>query len=111
MTKSKILEMKKQTGTSDMPSPQTMDYTKTYKVTDLFKNDLNTVLSDIAYADASKYIKYIDAYNSIFTAAVLHEFLQMLKQLPYKTVLPLMRALENKDNFSKYFKQVDLGLK
>lgn len=102
--------MEKRAGTSDMPSPQIMDYTKTYEVTDLFKNDLNTVLSDIAYADAVKYIKYIDAYNSVFTAAVLHEFLQMLKQLPYKTVLPLMRALENKDNFSKYFKAVDLRL-
>lgn len=100
--------MKKQIGTSDMPSPQTMDYSKTFEVTELFKNDLNTILYDVAYADAIKYIDYIDMYNSVFTSAVLHEFIQMLKQLPYKIVLPLMRALENKDNFSKYFRQVDL---
>ena len=101
-----MAEKSKAIGTSDMPLPQTIAYDNRYQVTDLFKKDLETILSDVAYVDAMKFFRVIDAYNSVFTAAILTEFLRSLTMLPYKVVSPLMKVLDDKDKFAKYFKQI-----
>lgn len=97
----------KPAGTSDMPLPQTITYEISYQVTDLFKRDLETILADVAYVDAMKYVKMIESHNSVFTAAVLNEFIRSLTLLPYKVVSPLMKILDDKEKFAKYFKQID----
>lgn len=96
----------KHIGTSDMPLPQTVAYDNKFLVTDTFKHDLELVLSDTAYVDAIKFFNMIESHNSVFTSAVLNEFIRSLTLLPYKTVLPLMKALDDKDKFVKYFKQL-----
>ena len=98
-----MAEKSKAIGTSDMPLPQTIAYDNRYQVTDLFKKDLETILADV---DAMKFFRVIDAHNSIFTAAILTEFLRSLTMLPYKVVSPLMKVLDDKDKFAKYFKQI-----
>ena len=101
-----MAEKSKAIGTSDMPLPQTIAYDNRYQVTDLFKKDLETILADVAYVDAMKFFRVIDAHNSIFTAAIT-EFLRSLTMLPYKVVVsPLMKVLDDKDKFAKYFKQI-----
>lgn len=90
-----------------MPLPQTITYEISYQVTDLFKRDLETILADVAYVDAMKYVKMIESHNSVFTAAVLNEFIRSLTLLPYKVVSPLMKILDDKEKFAKYFKQID----
>lgn len=96
----------KAVGTSDMPLPQTVAYDNKFLVTDTFKHDLELILGDTAYADAIKFFNMIESHNSVFTSAVLNEFIRSLTMLPYKTVLPLMKALDDKDKFIKYFKQL-----
>ena len=97
----------KQTGTSEMPLPQTITYELKYQVTDLFKRDLETILADVAYIDAIKFFKMIEGHNSVFTAAVLNEFVRSIAMLPYKVVSPLMKVFEDKEKFAKYFKQIE----
>lgn len=101
-----MIETKVSPGTSDMPLPLIMDYRKMYTVTPLFRKDLETVLADVAYADAAVFFNIIDQHDSVFPAAVLHDFIESLKKLPYKVICPMMKVLENKDNFHKYFKPI-----
>lgn len=101
-----MAEKSKSIGTSDMPLPQTIAYETRYQVTDLFKKDLEIILGDTAYVDAMKFFEIINVHNSVFTAAVLNEFLRSLAMLPYKTVSPLMKVLDDKEKFAKYFKQI-----
>lgn len=96
----------KAVGTSDMPVPQTVAYDNKFLVTDLFKRDLERVLGDLAYVDAMKFFNMIDNHNSVFTSAVLSEFLRSLTMLPYKIISPLMKVLDNEESFKKYFKQI-----
>lgn len=93
-------------GTSDMPLPQIASYGNRYQVTDIFKKDLKFILKDTAYADAIKFFNVIDMHESVFTIAVLNEFIHSLSMLPYKTVSPLMTALDDKEKFFKYFKLI-----
>jgi len=99
-------EEKKVIGTSDMPVPQVANYNNKYKVTQLFRNDLDKVLGDMAYVDVKKVISILDDTNNVLTAALLSEFLHNLTNLPYKVVAPLMKVIENKDNFGKYFELI-----
>ena len=94
-------------GTSDMPTPQIFSYDKTYNVTDLFKNDLTTVLKELPYADAARFIDGINMYLQGIPAAVLNEYIRALGNLPYKYVEPLMRSISNKENFGKYFTLIE----
>ena len=96
----------KNKGTSNMPSPNTINYSLQYKVTPLFKSDLRIVMRDTPYVDVNKLFEFIDAYNDIFTSAVLNEFLKTLASFPYNTIFPLMKAIENKGNFEKYFEPI-----
>ena len=94
---------KKINGTSDMPPVEVLDYNKTFKVSDLFLNDLKITLKDVAYADAIPYFNYLAKYNYILPVAILNEFLKMLSNLPIKYVAPLFAVIQNKELFSKYF--------
>lgn len=94
-------------GTSDMPAPQTMEYSAKYRVTQLFMNDLETVLSNVAYADAIKYIDAVKDNDYVLFAVDLNEYIHSLSCLPYKVVKPLMKAISNKDNFRKYFELIE----
>ena len=93
-------------GTSDMPSPKTVTYETFYRVTQVFVNDLKTVLQDAAYADVKQFLDLIKSYNNILPIAVLNEFLNKLSTMPYKMVAPIMAVIENKDLFPKYFEDV-----
>lgn len=97
---------KKVIGTSDMPAPQTMEYRVVYKVTDLFIRDLTTVLKNGPYVELKGVLNFIESNERKFTAAVLNEFIRMLGNFPYKSIMPLMKAIENKDKFSYYFEIV-----
>ena len=97
----------KPVGTSDMPTPQTFAYEKSYIVSDLFKRDLTAVLKELPYADAARFIDGINMYPQGIPAAVLNEFIRALGNLPYKYVEPLMRSISNKDNFAKYFTLIE----
>lgn len=90
-------------GTSDMPPVQTLDYNKTYQVTNIFLNDLKITLKDVAYADAKKYFDYLEHYKYVLPIAILNEFLKMLSNLPMKYVAQLFGVIQNKDLFPKYF--------
>ena len=94
-------------GTSDMSLPQTMNYSVKYKVTPVFMNDLETVLEDLAYADAVKFLDVIKNNDGIFFAVALNEFVNSLSRLPYKVISPLMRALSSEENFKKYFERIE----
>lgn len=96
----------KNKGTSEMPVPNTINYSQEFKVTPLFKSDLRIVLKDAPYIEVNKLFEFIDAYNSIFTSAILNEFLKSLASFPYSTIYPLMKAIEQKDNFGKYFELI-----
>lgn len=97
----------KQAGTSDMPAPQIFNYGKSYKVTDLFKNDLMIVLKELPYAEAKKYLDALEMYKETIPIAALNEFIRALGSLPYKYVAGLMKILEKKENFEKYFIEVE----
>jgi len=94
-------------GTSSMPAPSVAAYDNKFQVTDLFKHDLEIVLGDVAYVDAIKFFNMISTHNSIFTTAVLNEFIRSLSMLPYKTINPLMKVIDNEENFKKYFKLIE----
>ncbi len=93
-------------GTSDMPAPQIFNYGKSYKITDMFKNDLMTVLKELPYADAKKFLDGLEFYKDNVPIAALNEYIRALGNLPYKYVAGLMRILEKKENFEKYFIEV-----
>ena len=97
----------KPVGTSDMPTPQTFAYEKSYIVSDLFKRDLTAALNELPYADAAPFIDGINMYPQGMPAAALNEFIRALGRLPYKYIAPLMKALDNKENFEKYFKLIE----
>lgn len=97
------MDTNKSIGTSDMPVPPVINYRESYIVTPLFKKDLAIVLSDTAYVDAIKFFDIIDEHNSVFPAAILHEFIESLKYLPYRVIAPMISILNNKDKFNKYF--------
>ena len=88
-------------GTSDMPLPQTMNYYATYKISKLFINDFRRTFQDISYADYKNLEQYIS--RDVIPAAVLNELIRTIATYPYKYVAGLMRALENKELFKKYF--------
>ncbi len=94
-------------GTSDMPAPQTFNYEKSYKITDMFKNDLMTVLRELPYAEAKKILDCFEFYKESIPISALNEFIRALGTLPYKYVASLMRVLEKKENFDKYFIEVE----
>lgn len=93
-------------GTSDMPQPKTVTYEIFYRVTQVFINDLKTVLQDAAYADVKQFLDFLKNYNNILSTAVLNEFLNKLSSMPYRMVSPIMAVIENKDLFPKYFEDV-----
>lgn len=93
-------------GTSDMPTPQTMEYSVVYKVTDVFIKDLTTVLRNGPYIDLKRVLDYIEANHRMFPAALLNEFIRTLANFPYKTIMPLMKVIENKEKFPYYFEIV-----
>ena len=88
-------------GTSDMPLPQTMNYYATYKISKLFINDFRRTFQEISYADYKNLEQYIS--RDVIPAAVLNELIRTIASYPYKYVAGLMRALENKELFKKYF--------
>ena len=45
---------------NDMPEPQVIQYYQTYRVTELFINDLKKTLGDMAYADTKPLIDKIE---------------------------------------------------
>ena len=46
-------------GTSDMPTPQTMNYQASYKISQLFVNDFRRTFQEISYADYKNLERYI----------------------------------------------------
>ena len=94
-------------GTSDMPAPQTFAYNKSYSLTELFKKDLTAVLKELSYADANMFFNEINMYPQGMPAAVLNQFIRALGRLPYKYVAPLMKSIETKGNFEKYFTLIE----
>ena len=96
-------------GTADMPVAQTIQYNKLYKPTKLFMKDLEIILKDTPYVEAKRYFDYLAAYDSnggVIPIAGINEFIRNLSLLPYKTVQPMMKVLESKENFDKYFELV-----
>ena len=96
----------KQVGTSEMPAPQIFNYEKSYKITDMFKNDLMSVLKELPYVEAKKFIDGLDLYKEAIPIAALNEFIRALGTIPYKYVSNFMRILEKKENFEKYFIEI-----
>ena len=88
-------------GTYDMPTPQTMNYQASYKISQLFVNDFRRTFQEIAYADYNNLERYIS--RDVIPAALLNELIRTIATYPYKYVAGLMRALENKESFKKYF--------
>ena len=88
-------------GTSDMPAPQTMNYQAAYRISQLFINDFRRTFQEISYADYKNLEQYIS--REVIPAAVLNELIRTIATYPYKYVAGLMRALENKESFKKYF--------
>lgn len=95
-----------QIGTSDMPQVHIFNYSSAYKITPIFVNDLKIVVGDMPYVEVKKIFDTIDKCNGVFSGAALNEFLYELSMLPYKTIMPLMKVIENKDKFGKYFEPV-----
>ncbi len=98
-------------GTSDMPPAKTENYETFYRVTQIFLNDLKTVLQDAAYADVKQFLDYLKTYNYILPVALLNEFLNKLSAMPFRMVSPIMSVIENKDLFPKYFEDVTSQIK
>ena len=91
----------KSRGTSDMPTPQTMNYHAVYRINQVFINDFRRTFQEISYVDYKKLEKYIS--RDTIPAGVLNELIRTIASYPYKYVVNLMRAIENKETFSKYF--------
>lgn len=91
-------------GTSEMKEPQTIKYNTAYKITPLFMNDFKKTMEEISYADYKRLEPYVS--SEIIPISRLNEFIRALSLYPYKYIAPLMRAMENKDNFTKYFEVV-----
>ena len=93
---------------NEMPEPQTLDYNAFYRVTPLFINDLKLVMNNgnVAYVDAKKVFDKIKEFDGVFPSAILNEFIRDLGNFPYKVVSNIMRVIEQKDNFLKYFEIV-----
>ena len=88
-------------GTSDMPAPQIMNYHAVHKINQVFINDFRRTFQEISYVDYKKLEQYIS--RETIPAGVLNEFIRTIATYPYKYVVGLMRAIENKEVFSKYF--------
>ena len=93
-------------GTSDMPTPQTFTYEKSYTISELFKKDLLSVAKELPYADAKVFLDEINMYPQGMPASVLNDYVRALGRLPYKYIAPLMNSINNKDNFEKYFIEI-----
>lgn len=102
---------KKQKGTEEMPEPELVNYETYYRVNDIFVNDLKVCLGDMAYVEVQKYLNFLSNYNNILPVASLNEMIRMLGNEPFRMVNPLMVALNNSENFNKYFTQLDLSKK
>lgn len=90
-----------------MPEPQIADYNLIYKVTPAFEQDLKTVLGDIAYVDAKKYIDRVKESSGIMPLVKLNEFINQLMDLPYRIISPLIVAISKKEIFDKYFEVIE----
>lgn len=93
-------------GTSSMPEPQTMEYSQIFKITPIFMHDLETVLGELAYVEAKKYLDRAKANSGIMPIATLTEFINSLMTLPYHVIAPLIAAISQKDKFEKYFETI-----
>lgn len=92
-----------------MPEPKVLDYSQFFQISDLFINDLKKVLADLAYVEANKIFSKINQFNNrIMGIAQVNELVRDISYLPYKNVAPLMTAINNNDNFLKYFIPVKL---
>jgi hypothetical protein len=95
-------------GTSDMPTPEVLDYEQVFKVSPIFVNDLKIVLQEVAYADAQPFFEFLKNYDYVLPVAVLNEFLRKLSTLPYKYVNQIFAIITNQELFGKYFELLQL---
>ena len=63
-------------------------------------------MQDVAYADAKPYFDFLANYNYVLPAAILQEYINMLKKMPFGTVAPIMEVINNKNLFPKYFEDI-----
>jgi len=93
----------------EMPELKTIQYNQTYKMSDMFINDLKRVLADLPYVEAQKFLQRVEDNKRIFSIAALNEFIRDLSYLPYKVVCKLMGVINNKENFLKYFNPITIN--
>lgn len=91
----------KSRGTSEMPAPQNINYNQFYKINQVFINDFRLTFQELPYIEYKKMEQYL--VKDTIPAAVLNEFIRAIASYPYKYVANLMKAIENKDLFKKYF--------
>jgi hypothetical protein len=95
-------------GTSDMPVPPVVDYNVMYKIQPVFRKDLITVIGNLAYCEVKKIKDILDSNNDILSTAQLNDFITTLSNLPYRVINPLMKVIENTENFNKYFSPINV---
>lgn len=84
-----------------MPQPQIVDYEKYFKISELFKTNLNAALKNMPVEEVSDIIKIVENCNDVLPLAVMNETVQRISKMPYKYVKTFMRVIET--NQSLYF--------
>lgn len=94
-------------NTTNMEKPKTANYEKTYKISDVFINDLKTCLGDLEFNKADQFIRFAEAKKESIITAELQEFVNKLGFLPWRYVSPIMQAINTPEIMAKYFIEND----
>lgn len=86
-----------------MPEPQTNNYMKFYKVSDVFIQDYKEAVESIAYVDAVVVLDIVNRHDGIVNTATVNEIVRIIGSFPYKYVSGIMANFKNADILKKYF--------
>lgn len=103
------MEKDEKKGTSEMPAPQNIDYNIRYRLTDVFKEDLYTLLKELPYVEARKYMDIVEESKGVMPIAILNGFLRSLANIPYKYIYRIMDVINSGDQskLDQYFVKIE----
>lgn len=101
MAKNKVDEVVDATPVEDVaPAPSTVDYNANVKLSQKFKEDVISTLSEFAYVETHELIKVVEG-NDVLPVNIVNEVIRRISSFPYRAVAPIMRIVETEQ--SVYF--------
>ena len=75
------------------PAPSTVDYNANVKLSDKFRSDVVTALSEFAYVETHELIKVVES-NEVLPINIVNEVIRRISSFPYRAVAHIMRVVE-----------------